>query len=547
MYRLLLVEDELSTRRWLSQKIEWDKFGFQLVGVAEDGETAWGILQNDNCIDVIMTDIRMRQMDGLELISRIREAGLVIELVISSGYGEFNYAQQAIKLGVSVYLLKPITREQLELEFKCLKMTLDEKHLQKNELLRAKSLKREKENLTKKEWFQRCLLKEENVPGLAESLEKFDSRFVSSSYMTLVAAIDDYHQFNLTYNAIDQKLCKFIVMNILSEITYSFQGLESVLLSDNEYVFFIPVEPSDELAAERTQLIGSLFQQALKKYLKIFNITISVGGSRPVCGPEELVCSYRQALKSLRNKFFLGTLSIISHNERIGWNEECHYSLALEKKLTVALKKNDTDAAFMVIDDLFSLYKEQGTIEGIRWITGELLVNIYKELTDIKSIVVSSEVLRKMQNELMYVETLVELHEKTREAILLIVNLMQMESMGLGPIAKGIEYVKLNLDKDMSLQEVAKYAGISPSYFSTQFKQEQGQNFIKYMVALRMEKARGLLEQTRLTIIEIGEQVGYHSYRYFTRVFKEQFGITPSEYRGQIFMKSNNTRKRWNE
>ncbi|TDF95754.1 helix-turn-helix domain-containing protein [Paenibacillus piri] len=536
MYRLLLVEDEMSTRKWLTHKIEWETFGFQIIGVAEDGEMAWAQIQEDPNIDVVMTDVRMPHMDGIELISRIRSAALDIEVLISSGYGEFDYAQKAIRLGVAVYLLKPVTKEQLKLEFERLKIELDEKHMRKNELLEAGRIRKEKESLTKTEIFQRCLVQEEEMPELAQRLELLDKRFLRSPYLTIVASIDHYSHFTMSYSMKDQRLCSFIVMNILSEITQSYQPLEAVFLEPNRHVFFIPLN-GGKCAADYTRELGYQFQQALKKYLKVFDITISVGGSGPVDGAEGLIDGYRQAVKALEHKFFTGVASIINRCELTVWDEQCQYSLDWEKRIISELKRNDIVSAYDELDRFFDLYTRQGTAEGVRWVAGELLTNITKQLTDLKSVHVNSERMRKLLNELEQMETLVELKVKMKQLIRFIESMFEVDSLKLSPVAKGIEYIKLNLNRDLSLQEVAEYAGISPSYFSTLFKQEQGRNFIEYVISLRMEEAREILEKTQLTIIEIGEKIGYRNYRYFTRVFKEHVGLTPSQYRDKVIKK----------
>jgi len=518
-------------------KIEWETFGFQVVGVAEDGEMAWDILQNDPNIDVVMTDIRMPYMDGIELISRIRGAGLDIEVLVSSGYGDFSYAQKAIRLHVAAYLLKPITQAQLKLEFESLKMELDEKYMRKNEMLEAGRIRKEKESLAKTEFFHRCLIQEEELPELAQQLRLLDERFLRIPYLAVVASIDHFIQFTKTYSANDRKLCSFIVMNILSEISRSRDCLEAVFLKPNRYVFFIPAHSLGKSAADFTRELGYEFQQALKTYLKVYHITISVGASEPVRGAEGLLDGYRKAVQALEHKFFTGGTSITNQSELTGWNEESHYSLDWEKTIISKLKQKEFDSAYIEVDCLFDGYKSQGTADGIKWIAGELLINITKQLTDLRSIHVSSEVMRKLLDELQQMETLAELKEKIKQLIRFIESMIQINSLELSPVAKGIEYIKLNLNRDLSLQEVAEYTGISPSYFSTQFKHAQGQNFIDYVITLRMEKAQELLEKTQMTIMEIGEQVGYHSYRYFTRVFKEHYGLTPSQYRGRVTKK----------
>ncbi|MBW7454443.1 helix-turn-helix domain-containing protein [Paenibacillus sepulcri] len=534
MYRLLLVEDEWSTRKWLSKVVDWESFGFHCVDVVEDGLAAWEKLQSDGRIDAIMTDIRMPRMDGMELVSRIRDAGFDTEVVISSGYGEFEYAQQAIKLGVAVYLLKPITKEQLCLEFESLKVSLDEKHMRRSQLMQADSMKKENERAVIQHCLQQTLL--QFYPDSdRECVRLLDLASSSFPCITILAEIDEYARFLLDHPIRDQKLCKFMVMNILNEIAREYHCLFSSALFDNRFIFIIPLSSMGITADEWTLFIGQRFQEALRQYLNVFELSISVGGSAQADNPDALPRSFREAEKALNHKFFKGKSSITGLGELAGWNEECNYPFECEKRLALALKQNEIGAAAAVLEDWFALHKQRGAAEGVIWATGELLVNVTKQLTELKSMNASSEWLSGLPQQFEETETLEDLKTKMSDMIHYVMDEIQMDKTERGPVFKGIEYIQVNMNRDISLQQVANYAGISSSYFSTRFKQEVGENFIDYMVRLRMEKAQGLLERTKLTIIQIGEQIGYNNYRYFTRVFKDQYGMTPSQYRSKVW------------
>lgn len=134
-------------------------------------------------------------------------------------------------------------------------------------------------------------------------------------------------------------------------------------------------------------------------------------------------------------------------------------------------------------------------------------------------------------------ETYAELAEKAKELIQFMLQSIAIEALSLSPVSKGIEYMKIKLSRDISLHEVAEYVGISASYFSTLFKQEKGYNFVDSLVRLRMEKSLELLEGTALTVAQVGDEVGYQSYRYFTKVFKDYYKMTPTQFRERLKMK----------
>jgi two-component system response regulator YesN len=236
----------------------------------------------------------------------------------------------------------------------------------------------------------------------------------------------------------------------------------------------------------------------------------------------------------LEHKFFRQYASIIHFDETVGWSEACYYPIEIEKRLLKNIKLNEFAEVDVVLNELFTAFESQGNPEGIKTIIAQLLIDLTRQLYELKSVDVNSELIQSFDKKVKKAETIHDLKIKMRELIEFIVQIVRMEDVSLSPIDKGIQFIKLNLDKEITLQEVAEYSGISTSYFSKQFKKEQGQNYIDFLVTLRMEKSKDLLETTKLTIAQIGELTGYHSYRYFTKIFKLQFGITPTQYREQI-------------
>jgi two-component system response regulator YesN len=537
MYKLLIVEDELSTRKWFAKVIDWAQIGFEVIAIVEDGLPAWDILQNRRDVDVVMTDIRMPNMDGLELTDRIRSLpGEPMEIVILSGFGEFEYAQQAIKLGVRDYLLKPVTKEQLTELFETIARRIDERHLQSSKLLYANQLKKEKDIQEKALFYERWLERKEALPCPERSLEQYGLRLdlADGPFLLMVAEFDDYVKFTERYNDDDQRLCRFIVQNILNEVAQSCGAVDSVLLPPNRYVFLLTSGPETEW--ENTGLrAGLAFQEALNTFLRLFEVRISVGCSAPCGDTSRLPEAYDQAVKALRHKFFSGKGTVNMFNPSLIGHSECHYPTELEKKLITAFKQSDEQGGYALFYEFLQRLRSRGeSADSIRFAVGEMLVHLFRQLREVKSLPVTSEVMETFIEEIRLQETYAELVEKAKELIRFILQSIAIEGLSLTPVAKGIEYMKIKLDRDISLQEVAEYVGISPSYFSALFKQENGYNFVDFLVRLRMEKSLELLERTDLTVAQIGGEVGYRSYRYFTKVFKDYYGMTPTQFRERL-------------
>ncbi|WP_227014044.1 helix-turn-helix domain-containing protein [Paenibacillus psychroresistens] len=171
------------------------------------------------------------------------------------------------------------------------------------------------------------------------------------------------------------------------------------------------------------------------------------------------------------------------------------------------------------------------------WADVDVMTDMGKQLRELNSLSLHDGQMQSFIEDIKHSETIDELKAKTKELLESILSYARLGHIDMSPITKSVEYIQSNIHKDISLLEVADYVGMSPSYFSKLFKQVQGNNFIDFMITMRMEKAIDLLEKTTQTIAQIGLEVGYQSYRYFTKVFKDHYEITPTQYRDNVKLK----------
>ncbi|WP_374016321.1 response regulator [Paenibacillus thiaminolyticus] len=533
MYKVLIAEDEASTRRWLSKIINWTALGFELVEVARHGIEAWELLQEHTDIDLVITDIRMPEMDGIELVKRIRShSSNRSEIVILSGYGEFKYAQEALRYQVNDYILKPITKEQLTELLLNIVIRLEKRKLMSNNLLYATQQRKENEEREKQAFFVRWLTGNSNGPVRLKEWKKYGIPYEEDGMLLYVAEVDGYDQLATAMSEKDRSLSRFMIQNILNEVASRSGISQCIVLATNQFI--VMIHTRDGMDTYGMKQIGQSFQESLKRYIRLFPVQLSIGCVR-VCGSWEAIPEfYAQASTALAYKFFEGKESIHIYDPSMIRTQDIPYPVQREKEILNALKQHQYEQGKQLLNTMLKELYDEGSIPSIRFIASEMLIQLLKELRDIKSLPVMREVMESLCQEVRCAETFEDMTHKLCELIDFILNTIQLESKTMGPVTKGMEYMKLKLNRDISLLEVAEYVGVSPTYYSTLFRQESGYRFVDYLTRLRMEKGMELLEKTDKTIAIIGEEIGYSNYRYFIKVFKDYYGMTPSQYRGKI-------------
>ncbi|BFH24940.1 response regulator [Paenibacillus melissococcoides] len=527
MYKVLIAEDEASTRRWLSKMINWTDLGFELVKVARHGLEAWELLQEHRDIDLVITDIRMPEMDGIELVKHIRShSSNRAEIVILSGYGEFKYAQEALRYQVNDYILKPITKEQLTELLLNIVARLEKRKLMSNNLLYAHQQRKENEERDKQAFFARWLTGSSTGPVLWKDWKKYGIPYEGDGMLLYVAEVDGYDQLASGMSETDLSLCRFMIQNILNEVASRYGNSQCIVLAPNQFI--VMINASDDIDTCGMKRIGQSFQESLRRYIRLFPIQLSLGCVR-VCGSWEAIPEfYAQGSTALAYKFFSGKESMHIYDPSMIRTRDIPYPVQREKEILNAFKQHQYEQGKQILNIMLKQLYDEGSIPSIRFIASEMLTQLLKELRDIKSLPVMREVMESLS------ETFEDMSRKLYELIDFILNTIRLESKTMGPVTKGMEYMKLKLNRDISLLEVAEYVGVSPTYYSTLFRQESGYRFVDYLTRLRMEKGMDLLEKTDKTIAMIGEEIGYSNYRYFIKVFKDYCGMTPSQYRGKI-------------
>ncbi len=536
MYKVFIVEDEIVVREGIKHNIHWEEEGFTIVGDESDGELAYPTILREQP-DILITDIKMPFMDGLELSKLLKKEMPQLKIIIISGYSDFSYAQQAIDIGITEYLLKPVTSSKLMASVKNAAATIEKERKEKQILEQYQLLVYQKQGEKRKDFFNALVSRRMSLSQIIEMGEELGINMVASVYCVILfqlKAKEDMYEYS---NEIVQ--CEARMQEDLkkySDIKVFERGMEGwafVLLGENK-------EQIDVLTKELCEVLRNICDGRVHYF----------GGiGREVYRIRDIKQSFLDANRAYSLRYFERGDQFLSHhevrimNEQIG-NRVLNVSeLNLEKLdrtlLEEFLKRGTLQDVDEFVDRYFdeldtnamssTLFRQYIMMDGYSAImkflkdleySKEMIDNSIKNMNDITEQLTSLEECCKFYKTLL--KGAIDLRNKNS----------QKRYSGLIENAK--EYIHHSYSmSDLTLDKVASKVNISPNYFSSLFNQETGMTFIEYLTDIRMAKAKEYLRCSGRKITEIGYLVGYLDSHYFSYIFKKTQNCTPSEYRLQ--------------
>lgn len=528
-YKLLIVDDEVEVRKGIINKIEWESIGFRIVAEAENGREALELFEK-HVPDVLLTDIKMPFMDGLELSKHVRDKYPTTKIVVMTGFDEFEYAHRAIKLNVTEYLLRPVSSIELTEILVKIKKQIDK------EMAEKENVEALRENYRKslpilKEKFLSTLVKT-SLPK-EEIEEKSLSYNIDLSGTNFAAAVMSINKDTLDKSD-DKEFLKFAVLNVAEEIVNKYNL--GVVFIDNENVVAIAACKETDRNSTISLILRALeeLRQTIEKFFK-FRVTIGVGS---LCDDISRISqSYENAITALEYRIFLG-------GNRVIWIEDIEpksvnkivFDENKERSLESIIKLGTTEEISNCIDNLFrDIIILKGSIKDYQVYIMEMLTTILKAArnsnVDIDNIFGPNY---NLYVEIYNLKVIEEVQAWFKNVAIKIAEFIAKNRQDTyeSLVDRAKQYVKENYgDSEININVLCNYIHISPTYFSFIFKKETKTTFINYLTQVRMEAAKELLRTTNMKTLEIAERVGYSEPNYFSYSFKKKFGISPSEYR----------------
>jgi two-component system, response regulator YesN len=526
-YKVVVVDDEPRVRKGLASLIPQLDAEWQVVGEAKNGLEAIELVKQA-LPDLVITDIRMPQMNGLDLLSALKE--YPVQVVILSGYGYFEYAQTAIKFGAFDYLLKPLKPQDIQ-------HLLERVKARRQAAPQADNMPSRALHVTK--WWKDWLLNESEEDEGEEAGSVYAERLRghipqdAASYRMLAVEIDRYDELILEDQWGDKQLVLFAVRNIIHDMTQREEGAACLFLFANgPQLYYLLTDRTDghELA-ER-------FAREVKRWVKI---SISVGVSSSAAAYDKLPQLFKQAREALRSKWIYGEGIVSDYEDDVRKGSEPFiYPSGIDEALIRAIRSEDAAHALEELKAFVDAVRGAGIpFLLFRRYCLQLLSSVFRVVYEHKVGDMLQQAVRE-PGDLFHRDFTAE--EYTRFMTELIQRIAQAlewsrEQRHNRTLDKAIDFIRKNYDKDISLEDVAVQAQMSSSYFSTFFRQESGETFIEYLTRLRIEKAKALMMNSQLRLYEIAQLVGYQDVKYFSRLFKRAVGVTPAEYRQFFYRK----------
>ncbi|TVY01339.1 response regulator [Cohnella terricola] len=512
MRTLLIADDERNIRLGLKAMIEREYPGKYEIRLAADGKQALTEYESHPA-DIVLTDIRMPAMDGIKLIKQLAELPSNPIVLILSGYDDFQYAKEAIKHKVKEYLLKPIVREDLFAALGAAEIELAERESIRNLLEATDQYRKGMRDNTLRHIWARPDIRADEVEAIAS--EAGLREFEPSYYIGLLDCSG--HQRHL----------------IKSNEYLSASGLEGDYLSLEDKDGRLAVLTSrEELLLGMARAIASSSGGP-----GTFAIGIS-GEGRSIA---ELRVKYEEAHQALKYRLlFDGSDKIVLQFDQFKQRDRA-YSVPEEKIAKLANmmgtdREQEMKSLFMELFSANALATADiGYFEAVSRLLNERIfdqvfrtygeasveiIKVYKMAGSLYNFVHIQDYIRSAQGLLLslndYIRHLRSAHVDQKD------------------MARALEYIQANYDKELSMTMVSNHVSLNYSYFSEAFKDYAGLSFVQYLKKLRIEKAKELLETTDLKVLEIGDRVGFENTKHFNRVFRESVGVSPLEYRQNV-------------
>ena len=531
LYKIMLVDDEEEVRTSIIKKINWEANGFEVVGDAENGRDALEKIENLEP-NVIITDIRMPYMDGLALTESLRQRFPSIKVIIFSGFDDFTYAKEAIRLGVTEYILKPVNVDELTEILKKVRAKLDE------EIESARNIDSLRESykaslpVLREQFLNKLIIKkgfydENTIDGY---LKEYGMNIGDANKWVVCAVNIELENAKINGELLKEKeLIPIYVKKFIEEkLTPYYRNVVFDSVQDAEPVIIVAIDDENSQTG-----LTNVMRDVCKSAKRVLGVGITVGIGRSSQTLSDISNSYKAAADAVGYKKIVGAEDVVYiHDMEPVSTGVLRLDEREEGELISAIKFGGEEKIEEAVNVLAA------RIDEVKVHSNQYQAYMMRILTSVMDLMQQYEIsLSELEN---YIETVSKMKdgESFKKWLVGICNNINLgmqqkrESTSKQIVKEAKDYILNNYtNPELSLEVICRHLHLSPAYFSSLFKKETGHTYINYLTDIRLNKAVELLNTTDEKTYMIAEKVGYLEQNYFSYVFKKKFGVSPTKYR----------------
>lgn len=531
MYKTVIIDDEPIIRKGIRSVLNWEQLGCTICGEAGDGQQGSELIERIRP-DIIITDIKMPQVDGLTMIRNTRHLVPNSRIIILTGFRDFDYAYQAIKLEAFDFILKPTRIEQLYDVVRRAVQSLKEQSTSDIEAQRMKELYEKNLPVIRERYLYNLLtgVTAEVLPEEIEQLRLYIDRFV-----LVVAESETRQDSDDLQEEGAGTLARYGIASAFEETFADLCKVQPVSINSRRMAFILLFEQNQMLGQSVRECCSAL-QQVVQQ---CFGFTLSLAVSHEGHGMEELRERFHECCDALAHKFYMGQNALIFCDEVAEGKSDDHRLYELRSRIFELVKAGDADGASACAHEMLDCINSMGLTDK------EFIRKFYFDTITVVNTIRTSAILandapvpQNVGEENLF--QMIERCDSTTDLNGLLESIVRRAAAKIAEYSAGsmklllrhaVDYLNQNYAKPITLGEVAAEVYASPSYISRLFKKELGVNFVDYLNEIRISRAKDLLGSAEYKAYEIADLVGIPNPHYFSKLFKRYVGMTPSEYR----------------
>ena len=525
-YRVLLVDDEEEIREGIRVKIDWAGLGFELAGSAANGMDALELAEQLRP-DVVLTDIKMPYMDGLELCRRLKPLLPASKLVMFSGFDEFEYARQAVGMSVSEYILKPINAPELSSVLTRLRGQLDHERLERRDIEALRRRYEESLPILRELFYTRLLSGQIRPDQIQDRAARYEIELPEGLWTAALVHVDGPGD--------EGERDELLLLSVQSflEKQFSLEGASArVVLYGDMAALLVRLSGEERLypLLEELERLSRLSQSYL-------GLRLTTGVGLPCRGPEELDRSAEGARSALDYRVLAGGGRVIYIGDLEPQSAAApSFEEEDQRELSAAVKLGTPEQVEEVVQGLIKRLSRAGLSLSKCDLFLLEVVTCLVRLTRSGALAVEEVFGERFTGAVSVADfsSLEELGNWLGERCQRLHDLLgrRRSDSAWQMVERAKDYIAGHYtDEQLSVEALCSHIHLSPTYFSTLFKREVGMSFTAYVTKVRMEEAARLLRETDEKTYRVAEAAGYSDPNYFSYVFKRHHGVSPSKFR----------------